>query len=87
MAIGLEHIYEIVEEARALKKRVHASLERGEQINTGKLASVLDSMCDLTELTAKKLDEVVERFVRLEDEVRKGRGSQMRPAMGKKRRR
>ena len=84
MTIGLEHIYRIGDEAKELRKRLHRTLELNEKITANHLISVLDVVCELHELTAKKLDEIIERLVRLEDEVRRKPRPEMRAAIVKK---
>ncbi len=85
--MAIEHIYQIGDEARALKKKLHRHLEQKEKINSGRLLSILTELCELHEATAMKLDEVVERLVRFEDEMRRGRRPEMRAVMKKKTRR
>jgi len=79
----IEHIYQIGDEARALKKKIHRHLEQKEKIDSGHLLSILRDMCELHEATAAKMDEIVERLVRFEDEMRKGIRPEMR-VTGKK---
>jgi len=74
----IEHSYQIGDEARALKKKIHRHLEQKEKIESGHLLSILRDMCELHEAAASKLDEFIERLVRFEDEVRKGRRPEMR---------
>jgi len=85
--MAIEHIYQIGDEARTLKNKLHRHLEQKEKINSGRLLFILTKLCELHEATAMKLDEVVERLVRFEDEVRKGARPEMRAVMKKKTRR
>ncbi|MEM4248582.1 MAG: hypothetical protein QXH80_04890, partial [Candidatus Nanoarchaeia archaeon] len=71
MTIGLEYTYRITDEAKEFRKKLHKALEQKQKLNAGHLIPILDALFELHEITGKKLDEIMERLVRLEDEIRK----------------
>jgi len=71
MTINLEYSYRIADEAKEFRKKLHKALEQKQNLSAGHIIPVLDALFELHEITGKKLDEMMERLVRLEDEVRK----------------
>ena len=74
----VRNVYDIVDEANDLKEKIHKSvkLKKG-KVSTAEISGWAGETLSLQADLAKKLDELYERFVRLEDEVRKGRRPEM----------
>jgi len=72
---GIEHVYQIADAAKELRKKIHKDLEvkKMKDISAGEIAGWLDKTLEMQEASARKLDELFERLVRLEDETRKSR--------------
>jgi hypothetical protein len=78
----VKNVYEIVDDTNDLRERIHKSIKtKRNKLRIGEVAGWHDKSLALQADLAKKLDELYERFVRLEDEVRKGR---FRPEMLRK---
>ena len=71
MTVNLEYSYRIADEAKEFRKKLHKALEQKQKLDAGHIIPVLDTLFELHEITGKKLDEMMERLVDLEDEVRK----------------
>jgi len=64
-------LFEIIDEANDLRDRIHKSVKTKKEVRYGEIAGWDDKSLQLLSDLAKKVDELFERFVRLEDEVRK----------------
>jgi len=64
-------LFEIIDEANDLRERIHRSVKTKREIMSGEILGWDDRMLQLQADLAKKVDELFERLVRLEDEVRK----------------
>jgi len=71
----MEQVFKILDEAKETREKIRAAFQAGD-LNPQLLASWVDKSLELDEAEAKKLDELFERLVRLEDEVRGGKGPQ-----------
>jgi hypothetical protein len=81
----VKETFQIGDEAKELREKIHKSVEiKKRKIGAGEISGWLDKTLELEENLSKKLDELVERFVRLEDEVRKGKRPEAVPVYKKK---
>lgn len=82
----VRNVYDIVDEANDLREKIHKSvkLKKG-KVGAAEISGWADKTLSLEADLAKKLDELYERFVRLEDEVRKKRRPEMLRKLAKKR--
>lgn len=64
-------VFEIIDGANNLRDRIHKSAEIKKETKAGELVGWADESAQLLSDLAKKVDELFERLVRLEDEVRK----------------
>ncbi|MEM2874236.1 MAG: hypothetical protein QW063_02215 [Candidatus Nanoarchaeia archaeon] len=77
----VKNIYDIIDEAKEHKIAIHeAAKTKKDRISIGEIAGWNEKILQLQIDTAEKLNEFVERLVRLEDEVRK----KVRPEMPRK---
>ncbi|MGB9675398.1 MAG: hypothetical protein ACP5IJ_00785 [Candidatus Nanoarchaeia archaeon] len=67
----VRHIFEIADEAKELKEAIHETWKTKKEIRPAEIAGWAEKILELEKDLALKLDEVVERLVRIEDEVRK----------------
>jgi len=74
----MRHVFEILDQAKEMRGKIRDAFQEGD-LNPQLLASWVDKALELDEAIAKKLDELFERLVRLEDEVRGGKGPQAVP--------
>ena len=78
IVIAMKHVFEILDEAKEMRNKIREAFQAGD-LNPQLLASWIDKSLELDEAEAKKLDELFERLVRLEDEIRGGKGPQAVP--------
>ncbi len=71
----MEHVFEILDQAKDLREKIRQTFKKGAEMNHPLIASWIDKSLELDEVVANKLDELFERLVRLEDEIR-GKGPQ-----------
>ena len=71
----LEHVFQIIDEAKDLKGKIKEAFLAGD-VPKELLASWIEKVLELDELEARKLDELFERLVKLEDEIRGPEGPQ-----------
>jgi hypothetical protein len=77
----VKSLYQIADDCKDLRDEIHKTVKiKRSKTTQGEIASWVDNVLKLQADLAKKVDEVLERLVRLEDEVRKG----MRPEMLRK---
>ena len=71
----VKDLHEIEDESKSLKDEVHKTIKTNRNAKTtpGEVANWVIRTLELQADLAKKTDEIVERLVRLEDEVRKTR--------------
>jgi hypothetical protein len=71
----VKDLHEIADASKSLKDEVHKTIETNKNAKTtpGEIANWVTRTLELQADLAKKTDEIVERLVRLEDEVRKTR--------------
>jgi hypothetical protein len=71
----VKDLHEIEDASKSLKDEVHKTIETNKNAKTtpGEVANWVTRTLELQADLAKKTDEIVERLVRLEDEVRKTR--------------
>ncbi|MCX6774605.1 MAG: hypothetical protein NTY99_00765 [DPANN group archaeon] len=71
----VKDLHEIEDESKSLKDEVDKTLKvnRNAKTTPGEIANWVTRTLELQADLAKKTDELVERLVRLEDEVRKSR--------------
>lgn len=74
----MEHVFEILDQAKKTLEEIKKAADEG-KIDNELLASWTETSIKLDEVEAKKLNELFERLVRLEDEVRGGKGPQAVP--------
>lgn len=67
----VKKLFEIIDDANDLREKIHKSVKTKKEVRYGEIAGWADKSLQLQADLAKKLDELFERFVRLEDEVRK----------------
>jgi hypothetical protein len=67
----VKNVYEIIDDANNLRDKIHKSVKIKKEVRYGEIAGWADKTLQLQADLAKKVDELFERFVRLEDEVRK----------------
>ena len=67
----VKKLFEIIDDANDLREKIHKSVKTKKEVRYGEIAGWDDKILQLQADLAKKLDELFERFVRLEDEVRR----------------
>jgi hypothetical protein len=68
----VKHVFEIIDDANELRQKIHKGIDiKVGKIERGEIAGWNDKSLQLLSDLAKKVDEIYERLVRLEDEVRK----------------
>lgn len=79
----VKNLYQIADDARQLKDEIHKTIDaKGrKKTDSGEISAWVSKTSELLTDLAKKADEIMERLVRLEDEVRQG----SRPEMLRKR--
>ena len=72
MLAMVKFTYQIGDEAKDMREKIHTAITTNKgKINPGEISGWVDKALELDENLSKKLDELFERLVRLEDEVRK----------------
>lgn len=68
----VKHVFEIIDDASDLRDKIHKSIKiKREKMRLGEIAGWTDKSLSLQIDLSKKVDELFERLVRLEDETRK----------------
>ncbi|MEM2954448.1 MAG: hypothetical protein QW625_00645 [Candidatus Nanoarchaeia archaeon] len=67
----VKHTYEIIDYAKELKEKIHANFDEKKEVKWSEIINWIENTLDLQIDLAEKINEVLERLVRLEDEVRK----------------
>ncbi|MEM4714411.1 MAG: hypothetical protein QXQ79_02635 [Candidatus Nanoarchaeia archaeon] len=67
----VKHTYEIIDYAKELKEKIHANFDEKKEVKWSEIINWIENALDLQIDLAEKINEVLERLVRLEDEVRK----------------
>jgi len=78
----VKSLYQIADESKDLRDEIHKTIKINRNKTTpGEISAWVDRTLQLQSDLAKKADELAERLVRLEDEIRKG----FRPEMPRRR--
>jgi|GEM_PF-2148271 predicted transcriptional regulator len=80
----VKNIYEIVDEAKDLRESVHETWKVKKEIKPSEIAGWVEKTLVLQENLAMKVDEIMERLVRIEDEVRRKIRPEQIPKIKKK---
>ena len=69
----VKNLYQISEGSNDLRDEIHRTVKlKKRKVGVGEISAWVDKTLQMQADLAKKVDELVERLVRLEDEIRKG---------------